>query len=104
MFKMSEQFTKTAKLKKEWSEIEAKGVEAILQEYFKENHRIKNIGDYFGLAYTSSSDFAALWNTNKNFEIEIGIKLIGFVITENNILLALGEDQEENNYLYRLEA
>ena len=91
------------KLKKEWSEIETKGAEAIIQEYFSEYHSIKDTSDKFGLAYTSSGDFAALWNTNTIYEIEKGIKLIGFAITENNILVAIGEDQQENNSLYRLE-
>ena len=91
------------KLKKEWSEIETEGAKAIIEKYFNEYHSIKNTENFFGLAYTSSSDYAALWNTNSNFEIEEGIKLEGFAITDNDILTANGEDREGNNYFYRLE-
>ena len=95
--------TRNLKLKNEWSDIEVAGVEKLVQEYFSEYTKIKNVIDFFGLPYTSSSSFAALWNTNTTFTIEEGINLIGFAITENNILVAIGEDSEENNYLYRLE-
>ena len=101
MLRMSEDFHRNVTFKQEWTEIETAGVIAMIQEYFSGG--IRDVNDYFGLPYTSGGEFAAVWNTNKHYEIEEGIKLQGFVITTNNILLALGEDENETNYLYRVE-
>jgi hypothetical protein len=91
--------------KKEWSWLETEGIMAYLQKLFKENYRIRNIDEKFGLPYTSSSDFAVISNTNCQFEIESGINLDGFAIIDNDYpyIIALGTDNEENDYFYIVE-
>jgi len=84
--------------KKEWSWIETKGAEIIIQEWLSENFpKIKESAeDFFGLPYTSSSSFALLGNTNTRFELEEGYNVKYFAITNNNQLIIGCWDAEEN--------
>lgn len=83
--------------KKELSYFEILGIKQYLKEFFD------NPEDLFGLPYISSGKFAELSNTNSPYEIEPGIKLEYFALTENKILVAVGWDSEENEYYYRVE-
>ena len=91
--------------KKEWSWVETEGVMSYLSKAFKENYRIKDIDSKFGLPYTSSSDFAMISNTNCQFEIEHGINLDCFALTDNDypIIVAIGSDNDGNDFFYAVE-
>jgi hypothetical protein len=103
MFREIEREYTSADFKKEWNNIEIKGVEAILQEGFKEYYNIKNAEDYFGLPYTSTSSFAMMSNTNSKFEIEEGWRLEYFAITNNNMLIMIAWDEDENERYFEVE-
>lgn len=88
--------------RKELSWIEIEGVVSYINKYFKENYRIDDAWYKFGLPYTSSGEFILLANTNCTFEIDEGIYLVFFTLTENNQIIAIGEDRENNYYYYWL--
>jgi hypothetical protein len=88
--------------KKEFTEEETKQLErAINRHTFGADFTIThgspehNQVDTFGCPYTSSSDFAGLWNTNTETINRNGEYLQGFVIDEAGELLALYTDKAD---------
>ena len=67
----------------------------------------RNVGDLFGLPYTSLSNFAAVWNTNTQARL-IGSRLYfnGIALTPNNtpvaIFTEISEQGEELGEVYRV--
>jgi hypothetical protein len=58
----------------------------------------KQIDDIFGLAYTSTGMFAALWICNGvNIWADDKRKFYGFAIGENGNFYAIAEDENEEN-------
>jgi hypothetical protein len=58
------------------------------------------IDDFFGLAYTSSGTFAALWICNElNIWADNTRRFYGFAIGEDGQFYALAEDENEKNQL-----
>jgi len=95
--------------KQEWNWLETEGVMSYLQTKFKENYNIRDIEDKFGLPYTSTGIYAEISNTNCEFEIEPGIQLRYFAIHDNGnrpeypLPIAVGWDDDENEYFYMIE-
>lgn len=52
--------------------------------------------DFFGLPYTSGSDFACLSVTNSEYEILPGICLKYFALTNDGRIIAIAKDRDEN--------
>jgi len=90
--------------KKEWNHFEHIGILEVLKNGFKK-YGINNIEDHFGLPYTSTSQCAMIGNTNTYFHLNNDMKynLEYFVLTNNNILVAVFWDVDENEKFYRVE-
>lgn len=103
MFRKIEKQFKSEDFKKEWNPLEYYATMDILKNKFRKHYKIYNIEDKFGLPYTSSSSFAMISNTNTIFEIEKGLNLEYFVITNNSMIIAVFEDQNNNERFYEIE-
>ena len=83
-------------LLKSWSESQFDLAEQKIAEYFFES--ISNLGVRLGLAYTSSSAFAALWVCHKApyFDKQNHFKIRGFALDKMENLVIYCEDINEN--------
>ena len=91
------------KLLKDWYRETASGYETerdavgTLQTWYdKGNLRVthgsgKNVEEIFGLPYTSSSDFAAIWNTNATAHYRNNPEMVfdGVAVTDKGIMVAV---------------
>jgi hypothetical protein len=61
-------------------------------------YTIGNIEDFFGLPYTSSSEYAGIWNTNTQYYIdtENQYNIDGFALTEDNKPVLIASDINDN--------
>lgn len=100
--RLFEQNIKNITLKKTWSNLEYLGYKTQINIFFQENFEIKNATEELQLISGDYFDNQALF-PNKNFEIEEGINLSSFVITENNVLIMIGENHLEQETLYKIE-
>lgn len=85
-------------LLKEWNDYEKQGRVAreFFRDWWRDNLIFKggtdkgNIDERFGLAYTSSSDFAAMWNTNSEYVYKCmpDYAFRGIAITTENVVVA----------------
>lgn len=83
-------------LLKEWNEKQTRVAREFFRDWWRNNLIFKagtnsgSIDDRFGLAYTSSSNFAALWNTNSEYVYKFiqGYSFRGIAITTDNIVIA----------------
>lgn len=101
-------------LKREFSEIEYNVISERLFRLFQfsrfQNHRGESKGiigyddflDFFGLPYTSSSDFACLSVTNSEYEILPAWYLKYFALTESGDIIAIAKDADENYSYFNL--
>lgn len=101
--------------KKEWSEYETLGVIQFIEKYFKEHKEDfkivagnfkawESIDSILGLPYTSSSSYAMLDATcNVDCRNTDNLRLDHFALTENNILIAVYQDDNENEFYYRMD-
>lgn len=71
-------------------------------DYAGEIYCDQNIDDLFGLPYTSSSDFAGLWNTNAQAEIRHGQKLyfVGVACSVDFEAVLIFRDESEQYYYF----
>lgn len=97
MFKKAD---RTFNFRQSWSTFELIGIEKHLQDKFKEHFHIRDIDDYFGLPYENSSSFAMISNTNTKFHIEPDIQLEYFALEGEDVLVAVGWDENENEHFY----
>jgi len=93
--------------KKDMSNIELHGIEAMLAEWMEEEHGYRfttSMSDFFGLAYTSSDGYAMYNATNEYILIYEGLYLpvSHFSITENNMLIIVCNDENENKNYFEL--
>lgn len=101
-------------LKQEFSEIEYNVIYERLFRLFQfsrlQNHRGESKGiigyddflDFFGLPYTSGSDFACLSVTNSEYEILPDWFLKYFALTETGDIIAIAKDAGENYRYFNL--
>lgn len=94
----------------EWNDEQTTTVEQSLLKVFKNNRLIDHNGKsyiinsldqlemFFGLPYTSSSQYAMLGNTNTIFYVDTAkvFKLSYIVLTNNNNVIIVAEDNDEN--------
>lgn len=89
--------------KKEMSNIEIAGAEAIVKNYKFETAEL--MGNDVEFAYTSSSDYAThniMSSLEYNDEgILLEVNHVG--ITENNMLILVCSDEDENEHLFEIE-
>ena len=98
-------------MKKEWTEIETKSVEKTIRDWFltretsalrygtiKFIRRFKELDEILGLAYTSSSKFAALWICNDTVYLDNDriYHIRGFVLDDYDKVFAYCMDKDEN--------
>lgn len=94
-------------LLKSFTEIEILGLTAYIQKWQNnedngdENEQSEDVNYKYGLPYTSTSDFAALWNTNFNGTIDY-MKVVGFSLDKDHAPILILEDSEENYYYSEL--
>ena len=86
-------------LLKEWNDYEnyTRKCKEFLRDWYKFNLTFRagtekgNVSDVFGLAYTSTGDYAALWNTNSEWEYKSipGYFFRGVAISEFGFAVAV---------------
>lgn len=74
------------------------GFEEKTIDYINENY----LEDVFGLPYTSSGDFAAIWNTNTQTVTKFGERLLfrGVAISESHQVVILFENKKEEFFYF----
>lgn len=82
----------------EISDSEIDRVRRRIAEYFPN----RDIDEYFGLPYTSSGMYAALWNTNARDAEYEGHWVRGFSISRAGNVIMLTQDTDEKEYWYIL--
>lgn len=108
------------KLKKEWAQDEFKKVERKIANHFTRKHynhikqhgekprpayfgSFRQVDEFLGLAYTSTSDFAALWVCNGGYlYADPTHHFIGFAINELDEVIAIANDENENSIYIKL--
>lgn len=93
---------------KNWNNKEFKLVESKIKKYlnsrfFENSHGYQsNLFDALGLAYTSSSSYAALWvcNIELYFDCEQKYKFIGFALGSGGFVFAICWDEDENEIIF----
>lgn len=88
--------------KKQWSDVSTVFLIKRLEYWFRENYDIENVEEVFGLPYTDTSECAMLSNTNCLFEIQDGINLDFFTLTDKYEIVAVGSDFNSNEYCFYL--
>lgn len=90
-------------LKKEWNNFEEQNARAERYAQKIQNHLIfingrreRRAGDSFGLPYTSSSAYAAIWNTNADARTVNGLRFEGVAINENGAAVGIFTEYDEN--------
>lgn len=95
-------------------ELDIDAVNQVIFEYFKgrllwdhnrKSHIIRkpdHLFELFGLGYTSSSEFAGLWNTNSDVEYKDGFYIKGFAVTRSGQVVMLTKDVNENWRYYAI--
>ena len=96
---------------KDWFKIEhdveatSKKVITAFERWYKANLRIthgsgQNVNYIFGLPYTSTSDYAALWNCQAEAELiaDSQWKFKGLAISENRDILAVFDREDTGNF------
>ena len=63
---------------------------------FINGRRERRAGDSFGLPYTSSSAYAAIWNTNAEARTKNGLRFEGVAINENGAPVGIFTEYDEN--------
>jgi hypothetical protein len=61
-----------------------------------------NVDTYFGLAYTSSSDYPALWVCNIEYEIVQGLFIQGFTVSRDGHAIMLTQERDETPHWFDL--
>lgn len=92
---------KKMELLKEWPEFEKMKNQAIsvIQKWYVSNLVIKNGSDFIdGLAYTSSSSFAALWDCNCNtvYKWDPHFHFLGVAISIDGFIVAVFNEFDDN--------
>jgi hypothetical protein len=103
-------------LKSEWQpyDKDEKTVNKAIKNYFSghvlkdHNGKVCNlygmnaIEDFFGLPYTSSSSYAAIWNTNTECYIDTDnqYNIEGFAITTDNKPVLIADKDEDTKYFW----
>lgn len=105
-------------LLKSWNDKQNQFVENAIVNYFKQNNpSLRHIFDmrgcnpfdyldnYLGLAFTSSSAFAALWVCNVHYPLHQNPNYIirGFALNDKNEVIIYCLDDEENELFYNTE-
>lgn len=97
------------KLKTEWKDVEktTKELEKLFNNWRFSNLRIvrgngKNIEEIFGFPYTSSSDYAAIWNCQAEavYKWSEEWRFKGLAVSENNDAIATFEQKDEIADMY----
>lgn len=90
-------------LLKEWHEFTKQNARATLYARRVQNHLIFIHGrreydacDTFGLPYTSSGSYAAIWNTNTDARTKNGLRFEGVAINENGAPVGIFTEYDEN--------
>ncbi|ALA13122.1 hypothetical protein TSARBOMBA_6 [Bacillus phage TsarBomba] len=94
-------YNPTASFKKEMSNVELYGIEAIINEMHKDEEFFAT-AEGLGLSYTSSGDYAMYNICNGDYEHE-GANLSYFAITEDGRLWTVAYDEEENEVFFVIE-
>lgn len=94
----------TTTLKTDFTPKDHKTVARRLKHFFQKHYNFEPY-DYFGLPFTSSSQFAGLWNTNVNWYLKANARLRGFALTNDNVIIAVCTNPEVtgSEIYYRLE-
>ncbi|ALA07631.1 hypothetical protein BC01_044 [Bacillus phage BC01] len=94
-------YNPTASFKKEMSNVELYGIDAIIDEMYHDDALLTN-AEGLGLAYVSSGDYAMYNICNGDYEHE-GVYLSYFAITEDGRLWAVAYDDEEEEVFFVVE-
>jgi len=101
--------------KKELSNYEIDGIIKHITDYYKEHkedfiivagsyNRNESLEDVLGLPYISSSSYAMIDATcNVDCRNSDGLRIDHFALTENNILIGVHQDDNENEFYYRVD-
>lgn len=83
----------------EISDGDIKAMIEVIQDHFS-YLTDRNVEDYFGLPYTSSSAFAGIWNTNIE-QVYDGDKYIqGFTLTGTGDVVLLADERDDTEHAY----
>lgn len=100
------------KFKTELTDKEIQEVTLLFSQWWRKNLEVVNrngshaTDDIFGLPYTSSSDYAGLWNTNADnyYKYDKNYSFQGVLLTYNNDAMALirkyENSKEYDKYIY----
>ena len=102
--------------KKEWNDSETHKMNNALENLFlgelltdhrgntKKMRTFEDIELFFGLPYTSSGEYAGVWNTNTEYHLDIDkeYNINGFVIGEDDNIYIISTDKEENEKVYKI--
>lgn len=94
-------YNPTKGFKKEMSNVELYGIEAIIDEMYHDELFFAT-AEGLGLAYVSSGDYAMYNICNGDYEHE-GVNLSYFAITEDGRLWAVAYDEDENEVFFVIE-
>lgn len=108
------QITKEPEFKKEWSWIETEGVEQVVSKWLECCGINKSSTEFFGMPYTSTSDYAMAGNTNspKGYRLIVengefkNLHLSHFALTTHScpMLVIVYEDEDGYFHYYELES
>jgi hypothetical protein len=103
---MNNQITVKPNFKGELSHIEVLGLITYIQKWHDENYVLNSVDveNKFGLAPTSTSEFARLWDTNYNGTLEDygDLKVQSFALTVGHVPVLIMEDDEENELYFEI--
>lgn len=111
VYRIPDETRKRLIFKKEWSHVEHLGVVRLIWEEFNvadkegifddsSSSDIEGMERYFGFAYTSSGVAAELSICNVEHEIEDGIFMRSFFLTDNHRVVLWATDEQDKEYYY----